>query len=136
MAARDGKLFVKKWKNSAVLLIGLVLIIIILYVTGLGCPIKHMTGISCPGCGMTRAVLEAVQLHFTAAFHYHPLFWTLPLIVALCGLQEKLSKRLVNGIALTLVAAFLMVYAVRLINPQNTVVVADWNSGWVMKRFR
>ena len=34
---------------------------ILLYVTGIGCPIKFWTGVSCPGCGMTRAWLAALS---------------------------------------------------------------------------
>ena len=37
------------------------LIIILLYFTHIGCPIKFITGISCPACGMTRAVLAILH---------------------------------------------------------------------------
>ena len=36
--------------------------------TGIGCPIRFSTGISCPGCGMSRAVLLMLSGHFQAAF--------------------------------------------------------------------
>lgn len=38
------------------------------------CPIKTIIGISCPGCGMTRALISALCFDFSKAFHYHPLF--------------------------------------------------------------
>ena len=41
---------------------------------GITCPILFMTGISCAGCGMTRAWLSLFRLDFGAAFYYHPLF--------------------------------------------------------------
>lgn len=41
--------------------------------TGIGCPIWFSTGISCPGCGMSRAVLLLLSGHFQAAFRMHPL---------------------------------------------------------------
>jgi hypothetical protein len=44
-----------------------------LYVA-IGCPFRLLTGIPCPGCGMTRAFLSAFQLDFRSAFLYHPLF--------------------------------------------------------------
>ena len=43
-----------------------------------GCPFRFFFGISCPGCGMTRALLAALRLDFAAAFSYHPLFFLLP----------------------------------------------------------
>lgn len=65
------------------------IVALVLGATGIGCPIKFMTGISCPGCGMTRAWLEALQLHLSVALAYHPLFWAVPLaVVAAVALQE------------------------------------------------
>ena len=43
--------------------------------TGIGCPIRFFTGISCPGCGMSRAVLLMLSGHFQAAFRMHPLVY-------------------------------------------------------------
>lgn len=37
------------------------------------CLYKNLTGHECFGCGITRAVVSAVQLHFEAAFHYNKL---------------------------------------------------------------
>ena len=45
-----------------------------LYLLDIGCVFRLMTGIPCPGCGMTRAWLAALRLDFAAAFAYHPLF--------------------------------------------------------------
>jgi len=36
--------------------------------TGIGCPIRFSTGISCPGCGMSRAVLLMLSGLFQALF--------------------------------------------------------------------
>jgi len=43
--------------------------------TGIGCPIRFFIGISCPGCGMSRAVLLMLSGHFQAAFRMHPLVY-------------------------------------------------------------
>ena len=37
------------------------------------CPYSYLLGISCPGCGMTRAFLALIQLDFKSAFYFHPL---------------------------------------------------------------
>ena len=38
------------------------------------CPFKYLTGLDCPGCGLTRAFFSALRFDFKAAFNYHPLF--------------------------------------------------------------
>ena len=52
-----------------------------------GCPFRFFFGISCPGCGMPRALLAALRLDFAAAFSYHPLFFLLPFF--LLAMYEK-----------------------------------------------
>lgn len=49
---------------------------------GILCLFRHFLGITCPGCGMTRAVLAALRFDFAAAFAYHPMFWSMPLLGA------------------------------------------------------
>ena len=51
----------------------------LLHIVGIGCPIRFLTGISCAGCGMTRAWLSVGKMDFESAFYYHPLFFV-PLI--------------------------------------------------------
>jgi hypothetical protein len=43
------------------------------------CPIAMITGVPCPGCGMTRAVSHLVNGDLEAAFGFHPL--VIPLIL-------------------------------------------------------
>ena len=47
----------------------------VLTILGIGCPIKYLTGISCAGCGMTRAWRCVLKLDFARAFSYHPLLF-------------------------------------------------------------
>lgn len=41
----------------------------------IGCPIKYVTGISCPSCGMTRAWYSVFQGDMQKAVYFHPLFF-------------------------------------------------------------
>ena len=61
-------------------LLTIVGVMALIFVVGyfIGCPIRVITGIPCPGCGMTRAFASLLHLDFARAFHYHPLF---PLII-------------------------------------------------------
>ena len=52
------------------------------HITGIGCPIKFLTGISCGGCGMTRAWLSVAALDIKGAFYYHRLYLFLPCTAA------------------------------------------------------
>lgn len=37
------------------------------------CPFRHLTGYSCPGCGMTRACVSLAHGDVAASLHFHPL---------------------------------------------------------------
>jgi len=57
-------------------------------VPGLPCVLRVLTGLACPGCGMTRAVLLAGQLQWGAAWQMNP-FWV-PLVAG-CALAAARS---------------------------------------------
>ena len=114
---------------------------IALYLVDLGCIFKTVTGLSCPGCGMTRAWLSALRLDFSSALAYHPLFWAVPIAIALVYVQApcaELVRRaeqepgsvgrallwvcsfvVKHGTMLlsTLIAAFLALWVIRMIEP-------------------
>lgn len=52
----------------------------VLYFLGAQCIFLSVLGIPCPGCGMSRAMLAALRLDFAAAFQYHLMFWSMPLL--------------------------------------------------------
>ena len=101
------------------------LLIIAAYVFGIGCPIKYMTGISCPGCGMSRALYSCLKLDFSAAFHYHPLFFMVPVILVLVFFSDKLKPKIKNIIVLIIAVLFIGVYIIRLIGGENDVIQID-----------
>lgn len=39
--------------------------------------------IPCPFCGMTRAFISALRFDFAAAFEFHYMFWSLPILYLL-----------------------------------------------------
>lgn len=87
---------------------------LVLYALGIGCPIKFFSGVSCPGCGLTRAWLEALQLHFDVAFAYHPLFWAVPVAGALVLLWTYRGSRVALAFTVVLIAAFLGLWVLRM----------------------
>ena len=84
-----------------------------LYLLDIGCIFRLMTGIPCPGCGMTRAWLAALRLDFAAAFAYHPLFWVVPFAFVLAFVREEVaSSKLKRGIdiAVTMLCVLVVAY--------------------------
>lgn len=73
----------EKIKKSIKILIILILaFIVFLYLNKrfsffIPCPIHHITGLHCPGCGATRMVLNLLQLNFYKAFRCNPFLFTI-----------------------------------------------------------
>lgn len=95
----------------------------VLYAAGITCPIKFVTGVSCAGCGMTRAWLSVLRLDFRQAFAYHPLFWTVPIAAAIYLLRGRMGRKLYRALTGGLIVAFLLVYLYRMIFGDGDVVV-------------
>ncbi len=92
-----------------------------LYILDIGCVFRFMTGIPCPGCGMTRAWLTALRGDLAAAVAYHPLFWAVPVAGALVFAQERSVRwhRACVFAAGVLIAVFIVLWAVRLVLPAD-----------------
>ena len=82
----------------------------------LPCLFRAVTRIPCPGCGMTRAWLAALRLDFPAAFRWHPMFWSIPLLAVYIVYDGKLfPNKAVNRLFWgTIFAGILVVYLARL----------------------
>ena len=102
-------------------------------VIGIGCPIKWLTGISCAGCGMTRAVLCAVRLRFREAFYYHPMFGILPVCAAAFFFRESIPEKVKKYMAWSVIACFLTVYVWRLFDPDCQVITCCVDDGLIVR---
>ena len=120
----------KRWKEIwCVILVGLFFLI-----RGLPCPIKYLTGISCPGCGMTRAIRAAVRLDFAAAFYYHPLWVLLPVLgILYLILRRKKAERYFDLILMIACGVMLVVYIYRLLWIPQGIVVWKPENGLIAK---
>jgi hypothetical protein len=111
-----------------------ILIGVFFLVWGLPCPIKYLTGIACPGCGMTRALRAVVRLDFSAAFYYHPLWILLPVLGILYFiLQRKKAQRYVNLLWMVACGVMIGVYLYRLIMGPHEIVVWRPENGLIAK---
>lgn len=89
---------------------------------GVTCPIRALTGISCAGCGMTRAWLALLRLDLRAAWSYHPLFFMPVPAAGIFLFRHRLPHKLVQGSMIFILGLFLAVYFVRMMQPEDTIV--------------
>lgn len=113
-------------KHSATIsaIAAIVLLYASFFLLGISCPIKFITGVSCAGCGMTRAWLHVLCLDLNAAFYFHPLFWTIPVVVVLFFLRKRFPQ-FFRVIACAIAALFIVVYFVRMFNRSCDIVVFE-----------
>ncbi len=126
------KNWIKNNRSAVFAFAGVVVLYGILAVLGAGCPIKYLTGVSCGGCGMSRAWLCALRLDFAGAFEYHPLFWTV-IPMALIIIFRKRFPRLAKVSFAIIIALFLVVYIIRMADPSCDVVVFHPKDGLVYR---
>ncbi len=88
--------------------------------SGTKCFTKSITGVPCPSCGMTRSYVHLFNFEFLEAFHDHPLFITIPLIILTILLLQKYRKnrklvKLLSGFLILMIVLFIGVYIYRMI---------------------
>ena len=127
--------FFKRNRGVITLLFIIFMLYIVFFALGISCPVKHIFGVSCPGCGMTRATLSALRLDFTMAFYYHPL-WpiVLPSVVLLVFLFKKGKRGIFKAAIALFVLAFLFTYFIRLFaTPDNAIVTFSPEGGGIKR---
>ena len=124
-AAQEQK---KRFRRRPATLLGIVLLVGIY--SRIGCPLRWLTGLACPGCGMTRALAALLRLNFSAALRMHPLVCLLPLaaVWAALGLSgRRLPQRAERRLVAVAVVLFVVIYLIRLFTG-DPVVKPDFSS--------
>ena len=101
------------------------------FLLGVGCPIKFATGISCPGCGITRAFMSLAVGDFAAAFYYHPLFPLAIMLIVAFILHElgRIGEKPYNITVYAICTAFIIVWIVRFFVGDGVVVAFSPEQG-------
>lgn len=124
-------------KKNRLQAISAVLAVVIFYAVlqgfGITCPIKWITGISCAGCGMTRAYLALLHLDLVAAFHYHPLFWMVPILIVVLWKKQKIKSRYYKIIVFTAVLMLVTIYLYRMLQGNGSIVVFKPEDGAIIR---
>ena len=87
------------------------------------CLMRNITGIACPGCGMTRSLIASAHLHLTDAVAFHPLGPpVLVLLMFYCAAHfMKMSfrkgqlKAIPRSVPIVMTACFVIVWVARLL---------------------
>ena len=120
-----------KYNFKEFLQLVLAFVMVLIIYSMIGCPIRLLTGISCPGCGMTRAWVNVLSGNFDKAFYYHPM-WLLPLLFIPVWLFIRPRYRKIYHLAVIFGSLLLLItYVIRLythhpilvVDPQNSLVV-------------
>ena len=114
--------------------------VVVLYVIlesfGVTCPIKYITGISCAGCGMSRAWIALLHFNIHEAFMYHPLFFLPPVVVIFMLLKSKINIKFYKIFMFTMAGAFVIVYLYRMLIGDGNVVVFEPQNNIVFRIIR
>lgn len=89
-------------------------------VTGTSCTIRSITGLPCPGCGLTRALLLFLHGDLAGAWGMHPLFWLAPPVLLLIlyfsiRAPARLSGRRATLCWILTAGLFILVYLIRMV---------------------
>ena len=105
-------------KNCLIRFLALCLIITVLgllVAIDTPCLFRLLTGIICPTCGMSRAWTSALQLDFSAALAYHPLFWSVGVLAVVFLLDGLLPYPICRRIYVAALLAWVVCYLLRLV---------------------
>ncbi len=136
---RDFSTVIKKHGNPSAIVVVVLLMSVVLaeMLSGIGCPIHYMTGINCPGCGMSRALLRVLHFDIKGAFLFHPLWWLLPVLAVVWILREsgRISRKVYDRFLWIFCILFLVVYFFRLLDPADGIVRAVPGEGLIFRLF-
>ena len=126
--------WLQKYQAFVIIAIAAVVFYVVMSMLGATCLVKYFTGVSCPGCGMTRACLSALRFDFESAFYYHPLWIVMPpLAVLLIFLWAKRKKKALCMVLGLFFVALIGVYLYRLLFLESDVVVWELEKGIIYK---
>ena len=100
-----------------------------------GCPIRWLTGVSCPSCGMSRAVGALLHFDFALVFHFHPLVYLLPVAFLVYLLRKRIPRKVMIALCVLALLTMLVVYILRMTSGSE-IVYAKFDTGAVYKLFQ
>lgn len=102
------------------------------------CVIKVHTGLPCPGCGMTRAMLSVFHGDLLNAFIWHPLWplvFILPIVIGVISQNDVLKEHYLSKILKLSLILIIAVYVVRMLLMFPNTAPMDFNSNAIPLKF-
>jgi len=128
------KQMLRQHHNLLITVAVLVAYLALVFVLPMKCPFLWLAGISCPGCGITRALVSLCKLDFAAAWYYNPvIFYLVPAAPVLVLAELRKAQKLKETILWIAVGLLIAVYLYRLLISQTPVVQADFSQGFLAK---
>lgn len=81
-------------------------------ITGSICLIRGLTGVPCPSCGMSRAIIAFINGDIINAFRFHPLFWLPFILFILIVFKIKFFKQIIIGAIISTIAIYFLRMAI------------------------
>lgn len=88
---------------------------VVWYYLDLGCVLRNLTGIPCPTCGASRAILSLLTFNLKGYFYYHPIALALLLTVHTTAFPSKYRKFIIVYMVAAVILT-LILYFYRLLN--------------------
>ena len=105
-------------KTKFLVLLLILIECVVMRILNITCFIKALTGIACPFCGTTRALICILKLRFSDALGFHPMIWCLPILFGYFIYDGKLFKN--KAVNITVICAlglgYLAVWILRFVN--------------------
>lgn len=101
-------------KSAAQIAALVVLAGVVIFVLGYHCPFRALTGIDCPGCGMSRALVSLLHGDLAGSLAWHPMLIPTLITVGFLAVFRKKPKAR-DRILWIWVAAMALCWIVRLI---------------------
>lgn len=76
------------------------------------CVFHELTGLYCPGCGMTRTVLALLKFDFAQAFRYNPLLFSLLPLYATYLIATNKRTKLLGNVTMTIMLILTLIFGV------------------------
>ncbi len=107
---------IKEPKNKLIFTAVYIGFLIIFWAFKLPCIYDYFFGIPCPGCGMSHAYFSLLKLDFAAAFSYHPMFWSVPILYLYLWFDGRLigKKRLDYSVLILIAIGFIANWIIKL----------------------
>lgn len=124
----------KENKNLLIPTCGILIYCLLGWFLNFPCPIKFLTGISCPGCGMSRAAISLLAFDYQKALYYHPgIFLLIPFAIAMLIANYKKKYKFRKIVIICLCFMLLAIYLYRILVIKSPVIVFDINKGFFMQ---